>query len=70
VRRPPLEATVGWGLLAVALLGPVLYPWYLAPAAAVLGTLATAQARFLSAACGAEGLLLAIPRIGRFRRVA
>lgn len=25
----PLEATVGLGLLAVSLLGPVLYPWYL-----------------------------------------
>jgi len=27
-RRRGLEATVGLGLLAVALLGPVIYPWY------------------------------------------
>jgi alpha-1,6-mannosyltransferase len=29
VRTRPLERTVGYALLAIALLGPVLYPWYL-----------------------------------------
>lgn len=29
VRHRPLERTVGYALLAAALLGPVLYPWYL-----------------------------------------
>jgi hypothetical protein len=29
VRNRPLERTVGYALLAVGLLGPVLYPWYL-----------------------------------------
>lgn len=61
VRRRPLGATVGWGLLAVALLGPVLYPWYLAPAALVLATTDGAVARWMSAACGAWGLLLRAP---------
>ena len=28
-RRRSLAATIGYGLLAVGLLGPVLYPWYL-----------------------------------------
>lgn len=29
VRNRPLERTVGYALLAIGLLGPVLYPWYL-----------------------------------------
>jgi hypothetical protein len=28
-KRRPLHTTIGWGLLAVAVLGPVVYPWYL-----------------------------------------
>lgn len=64
IRRRPIEATMGWGLLSVALLGPVLYTWYLAPAAAVLATLPGAVPLFWSAACGAQGLLLVVPRFG------
>ena len=64
IRRRPIEATMGWGLLSVALLGPVLYTWYLAPAAAVLALLPGSVSLFWSAACGAQGLLLAVPRIG------
>lgn len=29
IRNRPLERTVGYALLAIGLLGPVLYPWYL-----------------------------------------
>ena len=29
IRRRPVAATIGLGLLAVAMLGPVTYPWYL-----------------------------------------
>jgi len=63
VRRRPLTATVGWGLLAVGLLGPVLYPWYLTPAAIVLATLDGRGARWVSTASGAWGLLVALPLV-------
>lgn len=61
VRRRPLEATVGWGLLVVALLGPVLYPWYVAPAAIVLATLPGARARQVSLICVGYGVVLGLP---------
>jgi hypothetical protein len=64
VRRRPVGETVGWGLLAVGLLGPVLYPWYLAAPAMVLATTANGWARRLAIAAGLSGPWLAIPRIG------
>jgi len=69
VRRRPLAATVGWGLFAVALLGPVLYPWYLAPAAAVLATLDGSVAAAVSLLSGCWGLALGIPLIERAARL-
>lgn len=68
VRRRPLAATVGWGLLAVGLLGPVLYPWYLTPAAVVLATLEGRGARWVSAASGSWGLIVALPLAERVVR--
>jgi hypothetical protein len=64
VRRRALVLTVGWSLLAVGLLGPVLYPWYLAPAAIVLAFAATPAARTVALSASAGGPWLALPRLG------
>ncbi len=64
VRARPLAATVGWGLLGVGLLGPVLYPWYLAPAVAVLALLGAPAARAVATAGALAGLALGLPRLG------
>jgi len=70
VRRRPLPATVGWGLFAVALLGPVLYPWYLTPAVVVLATQQGRGAQWVSAASGSWGLVLLLPPVERALRWA
>ncbi|MDT4978440.1 MAG: alpha,6-mannosyltransferase [Pseudonocardiales bacterium] len=44
-RRRPLPRTVGYGLLAVGLLGPVVYPWYLLWAVVCLAPTARAAHR-------------------------
>jgi hypothetical protein len=59
---PPTTGDLAGALLAVALAGPVLYPWYLAPALAVLAV--TGQsARRLLAACSVLLLLAALPTV-------
>jgi hypothetical protein len=44
-RRRRFEATVGLGLLAVALFGPVIYPWYVLSGVVCLTALARARMR-------------------------
>ena len=52
------------GLLAVGLLGPVLYPWYLAPAAVVLALGASPAGAGVAVTASVAGPWLALPRFG------
>lgn len=63
-RRRDVVMTAGWGLLAVGLLGPVLYPWYLAPAAVVLALGASPAGRGVAVTASVGGPWLALPRLG------
>jgi hypothetical protein len=63
-RRRPVSATVGWGLLAVALLGPVLYPWYLVPPAFVLATTSGGAGRRVARLAGGLAQGIGLPRLG------
>jgi hypothetical protein len=56
-RREATVSDLGGALLAVALAGPVLYPWYLAPAFAVLAVAGVWSRRLLAA--GSAFLVLA-----------
>jgi hypothetical protein len=56
-RREAGVSDLGYALLAVALAGPVLYPWYLAPAFAVLAVAGERSRRLLAA--GSAFLVLA-----------
>ncbi|PZS36876.1 MAG: hypothetical protein DLM58_00705 [Pseudonocardiales bacterium] len=52
-RERPLNQTVGYGLLAVALLGPTIYPWYLLWGVLCLAPAAQGRRRdWLLAICG------------------
>ncbi len=55
VPRRPLDRTVGFALLAVGLLAPVLYPWFLLPGVLVLAPAATGRRRdwVITLSCGA-----------------
>jgi hypothetical protein len=63
-RRRPALATVAWSLLAVSLLGPVIYPWYFAPPAFVLSTLEGRWPRRITALAGGGGIETGLPRLG------
>lgn len=60
-RHRPLERTVGYSLLAVALLAPLLYPWYLLWGLPALAVTATGARRVLVLALTAAGCALAPP---------
>jgi hypothetical protein len=64
VRRRGVATTAGWSLLAVGLLGPVLYPWYVAPAAIVLALGAGGGQAAVALTASAVGPWLALPRLG------
>ncbi|HVU72977.1 MAG TPA: polyprenol phosphomannose-dependent alpha 1,6 mannosyltransferase MptB [Mycobacteriales bacterium] len=63
-RRRDVVLTAGWGLLAVGLLGPVLYPWYLAPPAVVLALGSSPAGNGLAVTASVGGPWLALPRLG------
>lgn len=65
VRRRPLEATVGLGLIAVAVLSPVIYPWYLLWGALCLAPVAKGRVRDLLVAACASAAILAVPGLPR-----
>ncbi len=61
IRARNLAATVGWGLLTLAVLGPVLYPWYLTWGLIPLA-MATDRIRLsLLGTVSAVGAFLALP---------
>jgi len=64
-RRRPLEATVGLGLIAVALLSPVIYPWYLLWGALCLAPTARRHDRDLLVLACAIGCVVAVPGLSR-----
>ncbi|HKC29642.1 MAG TPA: polyprenol phosphomannose-dependent alpha 1,6 mannosyltransferase MptB [Jatrophihabitans sp.] len=61
VRQRPLERTAGYALLALALLGPVLYPWYLLWGTMCLAPTAAARNRALILILCAAGCVLYPP---------
>jgi hypothetical protein len=63
-RRRPIEHTSGYVVLAVALLAPVLYPWYLLWGSVCLAPLASGERRIAVLALSAAGCLLAPPGFG------
>jgi hypothetical protein len=60
-RRRPLELTVGFGLLAIALLSPVIYPWYLLWGVLCLAPIARGLLRKLLIATCASAAAMAVP---------
>jgi hypothetical protein len=58
-RRRPLERTIGYALLAVGLLAPVLYPWYLLWGLLILAPTATGARRDWVAALSAAACVIA-----------
>ena len=64
-RRRPLEATVGLGLIAVALLSPVIYPWYLLWGALCLAPVARRYDRDVLVLTCAVGCVVAAPGLSR-----
>jgi hypothetical protein len=60
-RQRPLEMTVGFGLLAVALLSPVIYPWYLLWGVLCLAPVARGYLRKLLIATCASAAVMAVP---------
>jgi alpha-1,6-mannosyltransferase len=63
--RRALEATVGLGLIAVALLSPVIYPWYFLWGALCLAPIARAGRRDLIVIICAIGAMSAVPGLPR-----
>jgi hypothetical protein len=64
-RRRDLETTVGFGLLAVALLSPVIYPWYLLWGVVCLAPIAQGRLRHLLAVGCTCAAMLALPGLPR-----
>lgn len=64
-RRRSLARTVGYGLLAVALLGPVVYPWYLVWAVVCLAPTARAGQRDWIVVMSAFACVLSAPGFTR-----
>ena len=64
-QRRVLEATVGLGLTAVALLSPVIYPWYLLWGALCLAPITQGRRRDLLALACAIGAVTALPGLPR-----
>lgn len=60
-RQRALERTIGYSLLAMALLAPVLYPWYLLWGTICLAPTATGTRRIAILALCAAGCVLALP---------
>jgi hypothetical protein len=60
-RHRPLEVTVGFGLLAVALLSPVIYPWYLLWGVLCLAPTARGRLRELLVVMCASASAMAVP---------
>jgi hypothetical protein len=60
-RQRPLEATVGFGLLAVALLSPVIYPWYLLWGVLCLAPVARGRLREVLVVMCAGASAMAVP---------
>ncbi len=60
-RRRPLDRSAGYALLAVALLGPVLRPWYLLWGTLCLAPTATGTRRVMVLALSAAGCVLVPP---------
>jgi hypothetical protein len=60
-RQRALERTVGYSLLALGLLAPVLYPWYLLWGLLCLAPVATGNRRVVVLAFSAAGCLLVPP---------
>jgi hypothetical protein len=64
-RRRALEATAGLGLVAAALLSPVIYPWYVLWGALCLAPIARARGRDLLILASATSCLMAVPGLPR-----
>jgi hypothetical protein len=64
-RRRALEATAGLGLVAAALLSPVIYPWYVLWGALCLAPIARARGRDLLILASATSCLMALPGLPR-----
>jgi hypothetical protein len=60
-RQRRLELTVGFGLLAVALLSPVIYPWYLLWGVLCLAPIARGYLRKLLVVTCASTAAMAVP---------
>ena len=60
-RQRPLEVTVGFGLLAVALLSPVIYPWYLLWGVLCLAPIARGRLREVLVVICASASAMAVP---------
>jgi hypothetical protein len=60
-RNRALDRTVGYGMLAVGLLGPVVYPWYLLGGIVILAPTARAVRRDWLIALSAAGCVLSPP---------
>lgn len=60
-RQRPLEVTVGFGLLAIALLSPVIYPWYLLWGVLCLAPVARGVLRKLIIVTCASAAAMAVP---------
>jgi hypothetical protein len=64
-QRRPLEATVGLGLIGVAMLSPVIYPWYVLWGALCLTPIAQRRHRDLLVLACAIGSVVAVPGLPR-----
>jgi hypothetical protein len=65
-RRRALAQTIGYGLIAVGLLGPVLYPWYMLWGVVCLAPTARAERRDLVVLVSASACLFDPPGFTRF----
>jgi len=64
-QRRALERTVGFGLIAVALLSPVIYPWYLLWGVVCLAPSAQGRLRAMLVLLCASGTVMAAPGLPR-----
>lgn len=64
-QRRAVERTVGFGLIATALLSPVIYPWYLLWGVVCLAPLAQGRLRSLLVLICASGTVMAAPGLPR-----
>jgi hypothetical protein len=64
-QRRALERTVGFGLIAVALLSPVIYPWYLLWGVVCLAPVAQGRLRAMLILLCASGTVMAAPGLPR-----